>query len=467
MKSSRRNFLQHSLLGTAGLGLGIASTSEVHAAPVPNAAEPEITQNFDVLVVGGGTAGTIAAIQAGRAGASVLLVERNSQLGGTMTTGGVAFPGLFDAWGKQVIAGIGWELVKESVELDGGTFPDFSKVPQRHYQNQVFTNQFLYAILAEEKCEKAGVEIAYYEFPQAVTKTNDGWQVDCVGFGTRRRVNCKQIIDCTGGAEVVGLLGLPRLREDERQPGSFLYMMGKAHDPGRNQIHRLYVHGADSTNSRTVTTANLTGRKSILATMRAKRAAPHALAAGNRLPRKLPHRGRNLDHRERLSLRQKIRRRHLLCLLSGRSPHQERRETRAAQARHRADRSAARADPQGQPQHHGRRTLREQRPLGKLRTARAGILHGHGPGGRCRGRPCREGGNHSAWKCRSRKSTTCSAPTAPSFPAMSNRIETAARHAPPPCRLTAHRADFPGARGDRRASPSSSRFPSASSACTR
>jgi flavin-dependent dehydrogenase len=222
MPGSRRDFLHHSLLGTAGLGLGIASTSDVHAAPAADSAEPEITHNVDLLVVGGGTAGTIAAIQAGRAGASVLLVERGSQLGGTMTTGGVAFPGLFDAWGRQIIAGIGWELVKESVELDQGTFPDFSKVPQRHYQNQVFTNQFLYAILAEEKCEKAGVQIAYYEFPQAVTQTPGGWQVDCAGFGTRRRVNCQQIIDCTGGAEVVGLLGLPRLREDERQPGSFL-----------------------------------------------------------------------------------------------------------------------------------------------------------------------------------------------------------------------------------------------------
>ena len=132
MKSSRRNFLQHTLLGSAGLGLGVASTSEVQAASAPNSAEPEITQSVDVLVVGGGTAGTIAAIQAGRAGASVLLVERGAQLGGTMTTGGVAFPGLFDAWGKQIIAGIGWELVKESVEMDDGDFPDFSKVPQRH-----------------------------------------------------------------------------------------------------------------------------------------------------------------------------------------------------------------------------------------------------------------------------------------------------------------------------------------------
>jgi ribulose 1,5-bisphosphate synthetase/thiazole synthase len=269
MNSSRRDFLQHSLLGTAGLGLGIASTTAVTAAPATHAAEPEIIQQVDVLVVGGGTAGTIAAIQAGRAGASVLLVERNSQLGGTMTTGGVAFPGLFHAWGKQIIAGIGWELVKQSVDLDGGKLPDFSQVAKRHYEHQVFTNQFLYAILAEEKCEQAGVAIAYYEFPQAVTKSGDGWQVDCVGFGTQRRVRCKQIIDCTGGAEVVGLLGLARLREEERQPGSFLFMMGKSHDPGRNQIHRLYVHGADSTNSRTVTAANLTGRKSILAKLRA------------------------------------------------------------------------------------------------------------------------------------------------------------------------------------------------------
>lgn len=266
--SKRRDFIQHTLFGSSGLGLSIAATSETHAAPVPQAASTAITDEVDVLVVGGGTAGTIAAIQAGRAGASVLLIERNSQLGGTMTTGGVAFPGLFDAWGKQVIAGIGWELVKECVELDQGPLPNFAKVPQRHWENQVYINQFLYALLAEEKCAAAGVRIAYYEFPQTVTAVDGAWQVECVGFGTQRRVRCKQIIDCSGGAEVVGLLGLPRLREDERQPGSFLFMLGQAHEPGRNQIHRLYVHGADSTNSRTATEANLTGRKSILEKVR-------------------------------------------------------------------------------------------------------------------------------------------------------------------------------------------------------
>lgn len=251
-------------MGTTGLGMTFASTSEVRAEAVEDGHEPEITHELDVLVVGGGTAGNIAAIQAGRAGASTLLVERGAQLGGTTTTGGVAYPGLFDAWGKQIIAGIGWELVTEAVELDGGTLPNFAKVPQRHWQNQVQVNQFLYAILAEEKCEDAGVQIAFHEFPQQIRKTPKGWEVDCVGFGTHRRVLCKQVIDCTGGAEVVGMAGFPRLREDETQPGSMLFQLGGTNQPGRKQLHQLYVHGADSTNSRTVTKANMTGRRSIL-----------------------------------------------------------------------------------------------------------------------------------------------------------------------------------------------------------
>jgi len=271
----RRDFLQHSILGAAA-GLTVASTTDVVVGAEAegkqkSTADGNITDKVDVLVVGGGTSGMIAAIQSARVGAKTLLLERNSQLGGTATTGGVAFPGLFDAWGKQVIAGIGWELVRESVELDGGKLPDFSKVPARHWQNQVYVNQFLYAILAEEKCEKAGVQIAYYEFPQAITKTAEGWQVDCGGFGTRRRVLCRQIIDCTGGAEVVGSLGLPRLRDKETQPGSMLFKIGSGHQPGREQIHRLYVHGADSTNSRTVTVANLKGRKAVLARVRKSR----------------------------------------------------------------------------------------------------------------------------------------------------------------------------------------------------
>lgn len=58
----------------------------------------------DILIVGGGTAGVIAALQSARTGCSTILIENGSQLGGT-TTGGVAFPGLFHAWKKQIIRG--------------------------------------------------------------------------------------------------------------------------------------------------------------------------------------------------------------------------------------------------------------------------------------------------------------------------------------------------------------------------
>ncbi len=273
----RRSFIAAGAAGFAGLSF--ASTTNVSLAQesesVSGPRSMDVNDEIDVLVVGGGSAGTIAAIQAGRAGAKTMVMERASYLGGMTTRGGVCFPGLFDAWGKQIIAGIGWELVKECVELDGGKLPDFAKVPQRHWMNQVHINQFLFYLLAEEKCAQAGVKIAYHEFPQSITATKDGWQVDCAGFGTRRRVLCRQIVDCTGGAEVTGMLGLPRLREEERQPGSIQFLLGTANDPGRpvkshgaGLLHAIYVHGADSTNSRTVTEASLTGRKAVLDKMR-------------------------------------------------------------------------------------------------------------------------------------------------------------------------------------------------------
>ena len=154
----------------------------------------------DILVVGGGTAGTIAAIQAGRAGAETVLIESGSQLGGTTTTGGVAFPGIFHAWGKQIIGGIGWELVMDCVQLNGDKLPDFSILPDRHWKHQVTINAPLYTLLAEEKCLDAAVNIRYYETPTQVDFKNGKWEVETVGKGTKTQITCNQIIDCTGNA---------------------------------------------------------------------------------------------------------------------------------------------------------------------------------------------------------------------------------------------------------------------------
>ena len=250
---------------TATVGTIVAHPLTTQASNVTN----DAPQEADVIVVGGGTAGTIAAIQAARAGAKVVLIEHGSQLGGTTTVGGVAFPGLFHAWGKQIISGIGWELVKQAVAMDGGELPDFTQPTPRHWHHQVHINPFLYSVLAEEACLQSGVTIHYYEFPLSVEQIAEGWLVESVGPGMHRQLTCRQLIDCTGGADIAGLLKLPRQREEETQPGSMLFKFGG--DPfraGRETLQAVYVHGADSSTSATRTHAVLAGRQAMLEQLR-------------------------------------------------------------------------------------------------------------------------------------------------------------------------------------------------------
>ena len=181
----------------------------------------------DVLVVGGGTSGVIAAIQAGRAGRKVILVENGSQLGGVTTTGGVNFPGIFFAWGKQIIGGIGWELVQETVSLNGDTLPNFS-IPhgRQHWKHQVRLSGPLYAVLAEEKCLQAGVQLRYYETPVSVAFAKNQWTVKTVGKGTETEITCNQLVDCSGNAFAAHLAGFDLLRESVIQPGTLQFLIG-------------------------------------------------------------------------------------------------------------------------------------------------------------------------------------------------------------------------------------------------
>ncbi len=264
--------------------------------------------NADILIIGGGTAGVIAAIQAGRSGCTTVLVENGSQLGGTTTTGGVAFPGLFHAWGKQIISGIGWELVTDTVRMNDADLPDFS-IPtgKDHPKHQVRLNPFLYILLAEEKCLEAGVQIRYYETPVKTEYKDNKWEVETVGKGAHVKIISNQLIDCTGNACVTSLAGFNVLREKETQPGTQVCEIGgydinsidlpvlqKRFDEEVKKGNLLYsdargniagilrskggnaqhVLNADSTTSGLHTQTNINGRASILRLLRFLRSFP-------------------------------------------------------------------------------------------------------------------------------------------------------------------------------------------------
>ena len=77
---------------------------------------------YDVVVVGGGTAGVPAAIAAGRGGSKTLLVERTGGLGGLMASGMPAL-GILDRQQNKVVGGIADEIVQE-LKAEGLAFGD-------------------------------------------------------------------------------------------------------------------------------------------------------------------------------------------------------------------------------------------------------------------------------------------------------------------------------------------------------
>ena len=83
--------------------------AKTHLEP---AREIPVFAETDVLVVGGGPAGTAAAIAAARVGADVLLVERYNHLGGLSTGGLVIWIDRMSDWaGKHIIRGFASDIM--------------------------------------------------------------------------------------------------------------------------------------------------------------------------------------------------------------------------------------------------------------------------------------------------------------------------------------------------------------------
>lgn len=209
----------------------------------------------DVAVVGGGTAGVFAAVAAAKSGAKTILVEKNSRLGGTMTSASVNFPGLFFAWGKQIIDGPCWEAVKAAIALGGAQMPKISFKPEKHWYEQIRVNKLIYTYVLHKMCKENGINLitnamlAY----AAEEKSNVNLLAACKE-GTCL-IKAKKAVDATGDANLAVILGYPCIKSRVQQPATLQNHLSGYNicEVNINDIRKALSHLSEFNSSESIT----------------------------------------------------------------------------------------------------------------------------------------------------------------------------------------------------------------------
>ena len=182
----------------------------------------------DVCVVGGGAAGTAAAISAARRGAKVVLVERGILLGGLQTLGCVypCMPTFVHGSDTPYITELNKRMERQGISPLLGVDADewFYGDGKGLYAPETLS------LVYEEMCGEAGVDILY-DASLAGAVTENGRLKECVvhtveGLG---KVRAKTFIDATGDAVLSRYAGVPVEKGSEKtgrnQPMSLRFEM--------------------------------------------------------------------------------------------------------------------------------------------------------------------------------------------------------------------------------------------------
>lgn len=160
-----------------------------------------VVAEVDVLVCGGGPAGTAAAIAAGRAGARTTLIERYGCLGG-LATGGLVIvipPLLRD--GHRVIGGIGQETIERLVATGEASYRNDASL------SSSFDPEALKR-LSDQMCLDAGAELRLHCWAVGVFgEPGRPEGVIIESKAGRQAIRARQIVDCTGDGDVAALAG--------------------------------------------------------------------------------------------------------------------------------------------------------------------------------------------------------------------------------------------------------------------
>ena len=182
------------------------STIHLPARDVP------VIGEYDVVVIGGGPAGVLAATAASRAGLSTLLVERYGFLGGAGTMGGLStFCGLHarvHGEDKLVVHGYADELLDRLTALDGLNAPHLT------IEDRILAVSYdisAYKIAADELVLAGGAELLFHTSAVDVVMS-DVDTIDAViveSKSGRAAVRGRFFVDGSGDGDIAAWAGVP------------------------------------------------------------------------------------------------------------------------------------------------------------------------------------------------------------------------------------------------------------------
>lgn len=156
----------------------------------------------DVIIIGGGASGTMAAIQSARLGVNCIVLEETTWLGGMLTSAGVS---AIDG-NHKLPSGLWAEFREELYKYYGGP----SAVATGWVSNTLFEPSVGQSILRKMIDAERNVEVLYNTAWSKAVKINDGWLINAKNSkGKNIDIKGKILIDATELGDVMASLNIP------------------------------------------------------------------------------------------------------------------------------------------------------------------------------------------------------------------------------------------------------------------
>ena len=187
-----------------------------------------------VVVVGAGSAGISAAIAAARSGVKTILIEKDSELGGTSVKSWVSpFMSFHDSNSNPVNGGFLDEIIMELKKIGGTTGSLECKGKPPWGKNSTITpfDPYLLSYTYIRLLEDAGVNIMLHSFvSDVIMEKNNIVGVIVEGKGGRKIISSQVVIDASGDADVAYLSGVSynkgRQKDGLMQPATLYFRLG-------------------------------------------------------------------------------------------------------------------------------------------------------------------------------------------------------------------------------------------------